>query len=114
PRLGQTRRGGEDASAPWLVLIRPAPPHVGHMRGWVPGAAPVPAHVPHFAGADSRSGTVAPRTASAKSMRISVSTSAPRCEAVAVDGPRRLNRLPSMSPDRKSTRLNSSHVKISY
>src|SRR5690606_4216935 len=96
----QSRHGSVNANAPWLRLTRPAPPHVGHGRRRVPGRAPLPPHVPQVAGLDSRNGNVAPRTASTKSMRTSVSTSAPRCPRmvdVAVP-PRRPNRLPSMSP----------------
>jgi hypothetical protein len=55
--------------------------------------------VPHVDGLDSRSGTVAPFTASTKSIRTSVSTSAPRLGRAAepVPPPRLPNRLPSRS-----------------
>ena len=79
----QSRHGSENANAPWLRLIRPRPEHVGHCRGAVPGRAPVPEQVWQRPGAESRIGTSAPWTACVKSIRSSVSTSAPRCPRVA-------------------------------
>src|SRR5437764_2617592 len=101
PRPRQSRHGSENANAPWLRLTRPEPEQVGQIRGAVPGRAPLPPHVAQVAGLDSRSGRVAPLTASVKSIRTSVSTSAPRCGRFAVapaDARPRPKIPPRMSP----------------
>src|SRR3954451_5422205 len=74
----QLRHGSENANAPWLRLVTPAPWHTGQVCGDVPGFAPVPAQVGQVPGLCMRSGTVTPSTASSKESVASVSTSWPR------------------------------------
>src|SRR5919107_724685 len=74
----QLRHGSENANAPWLRLVTPAPWHTGQMCGLVPGLAPLPLQVGHVPGLCMRSGTVTPRAASSKESVASVSTSWPR------------------------------------
>ena len=71
----QLRQGSENANAPWLRLVTPAPWHTGQVCGLVPGLAPLPAQVGQLPGLCMRSGTVTPRTASSKERVASVSTS---------------------------------------
>src|SRR3954449_8563584 len=74
----QFRHGSENANAPWLRLVTPAPWHTGQVCGEVPGLAPVPWQVGQEPGLCMRSGTVTPRTASSNERVASVSTSCPR------------------------------------
>src|SRR3954470_23871314 len=74
----QLRHGSENAKAPWLRLVTPAPWHTGQVCGEVPGRAPLPAQVGQVPGLCIRSGTVTPRTASSNDSVASVSTSWPR------------------------------------
>jgi hypothetical protein len=74
----QLRHGSENANAPWLRLVTPAPPQTPQVCGDVPGLAPLPAQVGHVPGLCIRSGTVTPSTASSKESVASVSTSCPR------------------------------------
>src|SRR5215213_11034736 len=102
----QLRHGSENANAPWLRLVTPAPWHTGQVCGDVPGFAPLPLQVGHVPGLCMRSGTVTPRAASSKERVASVSTSCPRAgpdaawlRARAVLGPAPPpNRPPSRSP----------------
>src|SRR5690606_27538801 len=96
----QSRHGSENANAPWLRLTRPTPPHVGQVRGVLPGRAPVPPQRSQRPGEVSRSCTSAPRTASTQSIRSALSTSAPRRLRVVavVPAPRPPNRPPNRSP----------------
>src|SRR3954468_21266231 len=75
PEPRQARQGSANANPPWLRLLTPAPPQTEHVDGAVPGAAPEPPQVSQAPGAESRSGTVAPRTASANAMVTSASRS---------------------------------------
>src|SRR3954465_13337660 len=74
----QLRQGSENAKAPWLRLVTPAPLQTGQMCGLVPGLAPLPLQVGQVPGLCMRSGTVTPRTASSNESVASVSTSCPR------------------------------------
>src|SRR5699024_4447927 len=98
PLPRQSPHGSENAKAPWLRLTTPTPLQVGQVRGDVPGLAPSPLQTSQVTGLDNRSGSVTPCTESAKSIRTSVSTSAPRCDRLVVAPPRLPNRLPNMSP----------------
>ena len=71
----QLRHGSENANAPWLRLVTPAPWQTGQVCGLVPGLAPLPEQVGHVPGLCMRSGTVTPSTASSKESVASVSTS---------------------------------------
>src|SRR3954467_15154604 len=110
PRPRQLRHGSANANAPCDVDTCPAPLHTLQVRGDVPGLAPLPWHVGHTPGDESRTGTVTPCTASAKSIDTSDSTSAPRRGPIRRPPKTPPNRsprpLPPPPPPNKSLRSN--------
>ncbi len=99
PLPRHSRHGSENANAPWLRLVTPAPWQTGHVCGAVPGFAPLPWQVGHEPGLCMRSGTVTPSTASSKASVASVSTSCPRAGPEAACC--RLRVLPAAPPPPK-------------
>src|SRR5437879_8486459 len=107
PRPEHVVHGDEKPNRPWLSLTTPAPPHVGHGRGFEPGSAPTPAHTEHGASLVMFTVVVTPCTASSNDRWSSASRSAPRCgpvprdvRALAPPAPRppRPNSPPKLSP----------------
>src|SRR5436190_21289168 len=79
PRPPQVVHGAENPNSPWLSVVTPAPPHVGHVVIDEPGVAPDPWHTEHAASLVMLTLVVTPCTASSNERCSSVSRSVPRC-----------------------------------
>src|ERR687893_1294085 len=71
----------DSANRPWSRLCVPRPPHSGHVRGEVPGAAPLPPQSPHASSTGTPTRVVTPSRASLNFNLTLTVTSSPLGEA---------------------------------